>query len=186
MSRARSILAVPESELLRAAVIIIDGRSGSGKTVLAGELLARLRSAGQPAALLRVEDLYPGWDGLAEGAAALPEVLRGREYRRYDWHREQFSERREAIPGGRLVVEGCGALTADSLEAAEEYAAARAPGPILGIWIDCPEEMRRERALARDGESYAPHWDRWAAQEDAFFGRQRPWELAALRLNCAG
>ena len=36
------------------------------------------------------------------------------------------------------------------------------------VWIQAPEQLRKERALARDGETYAPHWDRWAAQEGAW------------------
>ena len=46
-------------------------------------------------------------------------------------------------------------------------AAAEAARPYLAavIWADSPELDRRSRALARDGESYEPYWDEWAAQE---------------------
>ena len=53
---------------------------------------------------------------------------------------------------------------------------ASAPGhpeavPDLTVWLQLPEAQRRRRALARDGEIYRPHWERWAAQEDALLTR---------------
>ncbi|WP_449277847.1 AAA family ATPase [Leucobacter sp. GX24907] len=179
-----------EEQAVQAPVILIDGRSGSGKTALAEQLVADLRAGGETAELLRVEDLYPGWNGLAAGAEQLPEVLRTREYRRYDWYRGCFLEDRERLSGVRLVIEGCGAITAASLEAAAAYGGSVRPSvdsrnATCSVWLDCPTELRRERALARDGDTYAPHWDDWAAQEDEFFGRHRPWELAHFRLDCA-
>ncbi len=76
--------------------------------------------------------------------------------------------------GTHLVLEGCGAL----VPPAGAYAAVR-------VWVDAPTEVRKERALSRDGETYAPHWDRWAAQEDAVYARSRPWESADLVLRTA-
>ena len=55
----------------------------------------------------------------------------------------------------------------------------------LAIWLDAPEELRRERALARDGELFAPHWEQWAAQEQAHWHAGRPWELADLVIDVA-
>ena len=45
-------------------VVTIDGYSGSGKSTLAAAL-ARLVNGWQ---VLHLDDWYPGWDGLAEGA----------------------------------------------------------------------------------------------------------------------
>ena len=42
--------------------------------------------------------------------------------------------------------------------------------------------MRRRRALDRDGETYAPHWERWAAQERVTFARERTRARADLVL----
>ena len=47
-------------------IIAIDGRSGSGKTTLAIELAARLREH-HKVSLFHLEDIYPGWNGLAAG-----------------------------------------------------------------------------------------------------------------------
>jgi cytidylate kinase len=71
-----------------------------------------------------------------------------------------------------LVLEGCGAL----VPPAAAFAAVR-------VWVDAPTGVRKERALSRDGETYAPHWDRWAAQEDAVYASTRPWETADLVLR---
>ncbi|MEO8095730.1 MAG: hypothetical protein ABI632_12485, partial [Pseudolysinimonas sp.] len=41
-------------------VVLIDGRSGAGKTTLARELAPLVG-----AQLVSLDDVYPGWDGLA-------------------------------------------------------------------------------------------------------------------------
>ena len=44
----------------------------------------------------------------------------------------------------------------------------RTARPLLSavIWADSPDDVRRKRALDRDGGTYEPFWDQWAAQED--------------------
>ncbi|MHA3722817.1 hypothetical protein ACXR2T_02960 [Leucobacter sp. HY1910] len=173
-------------------VLLIDGRSGSGKTSLAERAVAAARLCDLDPQLLHVEDLYPGWDGLAAGSRALAGVLAQRAYRRYDWLAGEFGERVVIGPELPLIIEGCGALTRESLAAAQAFAVGRAraigqpddpsivaPGArVLSVWLECPALERQERALARDGETYAPHWNRWAEQEDELYARTRPWLLA--------
>ncbi|WP_336658773.1 hypothetical protein [Leucobacter sp. USHLN153] len=163
-------------------VLLIDGRSGSGKTQAARSVAKQWSRSGVEAQLFAVESLYPGWDGLAEGSAALAAVLRGGSYRPYNWIAGQFGDRVSLERGVPLIIEGCGALTRENLAAAEEWAERALGGArravVRSIWLDCPADLRRERALARDGDTYAPHWERWAAQEDALYSRHRPWELA--------
>jgi uridine kinase len=137
-------------------ILLIDGRSGSGKTEL-GRLL--------DAPLLRMDDIYPGWGGLAAAAAQLPEILRSRRWQRYDWASQRLAEWNE-LGDGDLVVEGCGALSRASRALAD-----------FGIWVEHPAASRKQRALAREPE-FAAHWDDWAAQEDAFIARERPRALA--------
>lgn len=169
--------------------MLIDGRSGAGKTDLAARIANRLREIGREPQLLRVEDLYPGWDGLAAGSRALAEALDSGAYRRYDWAAEAFADRVTVTTDRPLLVEGCGAVTARNLAAARRWAE-RAAGPgrgaiVRSVWIECPVEVRRSRALSRDGETYAPHWERWAAQENRLFGEHHPWLLADEVLHCA-
>lgn len=183
------------AELCSADVVLIDGRSGSGKTTFALRLMQRLRAAGREAQLLSLDNLYPGWDGLAAGSRAVAEALAAGGYRRYDWELGEFVEWVPLDAESVLVIEGCGAVTRDNLDAAAAWAeragvrAERAGGGIVragggivrSVWIDAPAELRRRRALARDGEMFAPHWDRWAAQEDALFAVTQPETLADAR-----
>lgn len=158
-----------------AATVLIDGRSGSGKSVLAD----RLRAGWTGSVVVRLDDVYPGWDGLAWAAEHLRAELltpraagrRGR-WRRWDWDTGAAAEWHTVEPGGRLIVEGVGALSPASRALAD-----------LGIWVDTPDAERKRRALDRDGDLYRPHWERWAAQEDAFIARHRPREVADIVLD---
>ena len=71
---------------------------------------------------------------------------------------------------------------------ASSSASSAAASPWLAglIWVDADPEVRRRRALARDGAAYEPHWDRWSAQEEAYASRERPRERAALVLDASG
>jgi cytidylate kinase len=59
------------------------------------------------------------------------------------------------------VVEGCGA-----------GAAVCRPFLSALVWVQAPEAVRFERAIARDGESYRPHWRQWADQEGQHYARE--------------
>lgn len=159
-------------------VVIIDGRSGSGKTVLAEQLAGQIESNTDelPAQVLHLDDLYPGWEGLATGSQAVAQVLRSGYYRKYDWASGEYSGPRIVLHRDRpLIIEGCGALTVANLAAARAWAKGGAPRT---IWMEADEDLRRHRALARDGDTFAPHWDEWAAQEDLHFAGHEPWHLA--------
>lgn len=145
-------------------VVAIDGPSGAGKTTLARGVEAALAEAGT-VAVLHMDHLYPGWDGLGQAPGLLTrQVLeplsRGEPaaYREWSWVRERWAGAREVLPCRFLVVEGCGA----SVGPAREYAA-------LTVFVDADLPLRQRRGIARDGETYRPHWQRWADQEDALF-----------------
>jgi hypothetical protein len=158
----------------RTRVLAVDGRSGSGKTTLARDLAAR---AGAP--LVRMDDLYPGWDGLA---AAVPRLVDGvleplragrpAVYRRWDWVRGTEGDVREVPTTGVLVLEGVGC-----------GAAACRPYLTALLWLQAPLPVRYARAMARDGEGYRPHWDRWAAQEERYLASDHPAEHADVRVD---
>jgi uridine kinase len=161
----------------RTRVIAIDGRSGSGKTTLATALQAAL-----DAPVVRLEDLYGGWDGLERGVDVLvSEVLKplatGRMalVPRYDWIAAAWDMPSTLEPPEVLIVEGVGA----GAQRAAAY-------ENVLIWMETPASVRKERALDRDGETFAPYWDAWAAQEDAMLARERTPERAdlILRLGC--
>jgi para-aminobenzoate synthetase len=157
-------------------VLAVDGRSGAGKTTLAHAVASRL---GAP--VLSMDDLYDGWDGLAAGVDQLVEgvlrpLARGERacWRRYDWARHRFGATVTLDPPGVLLVEGVGA-------------GARAAGPVLSALavVVAPVDLRRSRALARDGESFAPHWDRWARHEDRYLAEEDVTGRADVLLNGA-
>ena len=155
-------------------VVAVDGRSGSGKTVLGTAVAQELDCP-----VVHLDDVFPGWDGLAAGVALVTEhvlVPLARRvqpaYPTWDWILSQPGPVVHVEPSTHLVLEGCGALVPPALL----YAAVR-------IWVDAPTAVRRQRALSRDGDVYGPHWDRWAAQEDAVYGLAEPRDHAHLVLR---
>ena len=139
-------------------VVTIDGYSGSGKSTLAAAL-APLLPGWQ---VLHLDDWYPGWDGLAEGAHIARRIaadLRGgraSSYEAWDWENGTTGAT-ISVPLSPTIIEGCGAIEAEA---------------DLSVWIADPgEDERRSRALTRDGQTYAPHWQRWADQD---LGRSLP------------
>lgn len=142
-------------------IIAVDGRSGAGKTTLAVELAARLR-AHHKVSLFHLEDIYPGWNGLAAGveryiSTVLAPLSRGdaAQWVSWDWEKHYDGAPRVTLPADIVIVEGVGA-------------AAQAARPLLSaiIWAEAPDDVRRTRALGRDGSTYEPYWDQWAAQEE--------------------
>jgi len=154
-------------------VVLIDGRSGAGKSTLAAMLADRWPVAGR-VQLIALDSIYPGWDGLDEGVErALDGILRphGRgivgTWRRWDWLQDAEAESHAVDPALGVLIEGSGVLTPRTAAVAD-----------VRIWLESPEETRRARALARDGDTYRPHWDRWARQESVHVDRDDPRALA--------
>lgn len=155
--------------------VVIDGRSGSGKTTLAARLRGAWPLAGEPR-VVALDDFYPGWGGLAAATAITADDIlaplasgRAGAFRRWDWVESVPDEHVEIAPDAALIIEGAGALSPRAAELAD-----------LTVWVDAPEHARRTRALERDGEAYAPHWEEWAAQERAHIALHRPAALASL------
>jgi cytidylate kinase len=155
-------------------IVLIDGRSGSGKTELATALAKVLDAQLHDAQLLRLDDVYPGWDGLDAASKQVAVILETGRWQRWDWALGRRAEWNTLELDQPLIVEGTGSLTLASR--------ARAT---YGIWVELDEPTRKTRALARDGAMYAPHWDAWAAQEQRLFDRERPDLLADLVIDGA-
>jgi hypothetical protein len=182
------VLALPGAPALPCGprVAAVDGRSGAGKSTLARSLADAVRRFGADAVVVRLDDLYQGWDGLDRVvpvvvehvltplAGSLPIVVPT-----WDWDADRPGPARPVPALGPprpavVLVEGAGS-------------GARAAAPWLAglIWVDADPRLRRRRALARDGATYAPHWERWSAQEDAYAARERPRERAGLVLDAS-
>lgn len=153
----------------RRSVVLVDGRSGTGKTTLGGALAIELG-----AQLVHLDDVYPGWDGLLAASTAVVEDVLGAPsgYRQWDWERSEPAAWVSLDPDEPLVVEGCGALSRASASLAT-----------LRIWMSADDAERKRRAIDRDGAVFAEQWDRWAAQEDAFIAEQDPASLADVVLR---
>lgn len=165
----------------RTRVVAIEGRSGAGKTVLAGQLAEQL---GPAAAVLHLDLVYPGWDGLLPVVPLLVEgVLRplaeGRPARTRkwdwvhgDWWRTEERAWRDVPVTDVLVVDGIGS-------------GARACAPYLSalVWLEVPDAERYENAMRRDGESYRPYWQRWADQETRYLAADDPAGRADVTLR---
>lgn len=148
----------------RPVIIAIDGRSGSGKTTLAVELAALLRRH-RSVSLFHLEDIYPGWDGLADGVdryitTVLVPLHRGLSaiWTAWDWASGNDGDSRTTVAADVVLVEGVGAAHPGARELLDAF-----------IWVDAPSSVRKQRAMARDGDTYAPFWDRWAAAEELLF-----------------
>ncbi|NHN54988.1 dephospho-CoA kinase [Calidifontibacter sp. DB0510] len=169
----------PVDRVVRRAVMVpprptpvlvgIDGRAGAGKTTLAGLVAKRLH-----AQVVHLDELYDGWSGGAAGNRLLVKrvlrpLARGEHaaYPVFDWETGEYASRRRVEPAVYVVVEG----VFSTIRAARDLLDVR-------VWLEVPAPLRRERALARDGDGFAPHWDAWARQEDELFGPDRPWEHA--------
>ncbi|OYO16679.1 hypothetical protein CGZ93_17645 [Enemella dayhoffiae] len=156
-------------------VALLDGGSGAGKTSLAHGLATALAEAsGRRLRVVSLDDCYPGWDGLAAGSAMVAEQILGPAggYRRWDWTNDRPGAWVPLPPTDGLLVEGCGAITPQSVALAD-----------VAVWVELSEPVRRARALARDGAAYAPHWNRWAEQEARHWREHRPRELADVVLD---
>jgi hypothetical protein len=155
-----------------AATVLIDGRSGSGKSTLA----ARLRDQWSGSELIRMDDVYPGWNGLhwatehVRSSLLQPRAEGGvGRWRSWSWPRRRPGVWHDVAPGGRLVVEGVGVLTSASRALAD-----------LAVWVDADDADRKVRALSRRTDDYEAHWDQWAAQEDEFLRVHAPRRHADL------
>lgn len=144
--------------------ILIDGPSGAGKTTFAGELAQVLGLS-----VVHVEDFYPGWGGLAQASRMVAEdvldpIAPG--YRRWDWQHSRPAEWVGLDPMASIIVEGVGAITPESVEAAGRV------GQVFTLVVTAEHDARKQRALHRE-PYYAQYWEMWAKQEALHFPRMK-------------
>lgn len=164
----------------RPLLIGIDGRSGSGKTVLS-KVLADNLSTDYEVTVLRLEDLYWGWDGLQAGIEkfsqdVLPALAAGETatYQIWDWDAPGAGAPGPTVttkPTHVIICEGVGVGARPNREFLDVL-----------IWLRVPDDTRYRRAMGRDGEKYRAHWDRWAAQERAMLDQDQIYDAADLVL----
>ncbi|WP_257158751.1 hypothetical protein [Corynebacterium cystitidis] len=137
-------------------IILVDGPSGSGKTTFANQL-----GRDTSITVVHLDDFYPGWSGLAEGVRmVVDDVLHPTQpgFTRWDWEKNQPGQWVQLDPEADVIIEGVGALTQASYQAASQL------GDVFTVRITAPYDARKRRALERDPD-YAEYWDMWAEQE---------------------
>ncbi|WP_337448339.1 hypothetical protein [Corynebacterium pseudokroppenstedtii] len=165
------------------STVLIDGLSGSGKTTLAN-YLAEVTGA----RVIHCDEFYPGWSGLMEASRIVADSVLARAdagYRRWDWTADAPGEWVAVDHAESLIVEGVGALTPASLEAARrrllyqrrlrDQRPRRSGHPpkthedadIVAIEVRADAHRRQQRALHRD-PGFKEFWAMWAEQENEY------------------
>ena len=170
-SRVLELLWAAPARLGDTRLLAIDGPAGSGKTTLARAVADRL-----DAPLVRMDDLYPGWDGLfavSEEVLALLTPLASRRtgsYRRYDWGVGAYRETHHVEPVPVLVLEGVGAGN----RAWSDWIS-------VLVWVEAgSRDERLRRGLERDGAHARAHLERWMVDEQRLFAEEGTRDRADL------
>ncbi|MEV6630192.1 hypothetical protein AB0M54_05505 [Actinoplanes sp. NPDC051470] len=180
---ARSLAAAADP-VGRLRIVAVDGRGGSGKTVLADRLAREFA----PAAVVHSDDVAWahsrfGWDDLM--IAGILEPLHAGEavsYRPPAWIRDGREGSIDVDPGAlTVIIEGVG-VSRRSL----------APYLDVAIWVQSDyveakrRGVRRDMAdLGRDPEEADRLWDEWEAEEAPFLEADQPWLRAGVIVGTA-
>ena len=161
-------------------IVGIDGRSGSGKSVLAAQLSMRLN-----APIIEIDD-FVSWDCFADwwarfDAQVLTPLLSGQDATFQardwaDWYGSSLGEWKTQPLAPTVIVEGV-TCTRRATIGRIVYAA----------WVEAPAELRLARGLARDSDFAGKEqlWDRWMAEEDEFFAADGTRNRADIVIDAA-
>jgi len=153
--------------------IAIDGRGGSGKSIFAELLKAKLPSF----IVLNGDDYFEPLDdpivfGAFNDERFIQDVINPLKtgnsfvYRPYDWSTKQVSGQKVNVNKG-FCLERCYSFKFDL-------------DWDLRIWVETPREVCLERGLARDGQEAAKAWYFWQQQEDEYIRDFKPEEKADI------
>lgn len=145
-------------------IIAIDGRAGAGQSSIAKELAKLLGERGS-VTIISLKDLYPGWEGLAEGIErcavnVIPPLQYGRTVRwlSWDWAAGDYGQQRITGPADFLILEGVGAGAAPLRALCDAVA-----------WVDSSAAHRWSRVVRSGNKGIAANWKQWTAQEDTLY-----------------
>ncbi len=166
---AARVLDAP-ARLRASRLVCLEGRSGAGKTELAGWLSTAVELAGGgPVTVVHMDDVYAGWSGLASAGRLVWRMLvepwlagEHASLAAWDWNR---GTRRDPGPlplTPVVLVEGVGSWSQRYADAVSTL-----------VWLDCDDHLRRDRALTRDGAAFAPRWQQWTADEQRLYVREQ-------------
>ena len=161
----------------RPGLVLVDGRSGGGKSTFAAHAAALLG-----ASVVTTDDVAWNHSMFDWSEALLSGVLRpwrrgeAVHFRPPGWDSHDREGSLTVGSGVTLVVEGVGSGRA-----------ALAPLADLVVWVQSDRSLARTRGIARDA-SYGTRtpdeaesfWDEWMREEEPFLAADRPWERAHL------
>jgi uridine kinase len=149
-------------------LVAIDGPSGSGKTRFAERLARHL---GAP--VVHTDDLLDGWEDQFSFWPRLEQQIltplqdgRPAGYLRYSWERREFG-------GTPVTVEPAGCVLMEGVSSARRAVRTRLS---LAVFVTAPADLRRKRAIERDGGddvAFRAYLERWRAAEDRHFADDR-------------
>jgi predicted kinase len=159
-------------------LVAVDGCAGAGKTTLARRLAALLDAP------IATTDDFLSWTDLdgwwSRFERDILEPLLARRDARYavrDWQRDPEGY---GVTGTKttpcapvVLIEG----VTSSRRAVTDRLAFR-------VWVDAPEQVRRERNLSR-ADYWHDHWDAWLVRERAFFAADGTRDRADLLVDGA-
>ena len=160
------------------SLVGIDAPGSSGKSTFASRLASHLGNA----QVVRMDDLQgeagfhagPGgwvWGRLEE--EVIKPLLRGEQarFRVYEWGTRMIGAAEKSIePSGIVVIDG---LYSTRAELRSYYD--------FRIWVECPFEIKRGRALARHAHTRpVDEIDAWIREERAYIERDQPQARAHL------
>ena len=158
-------------------VLLVDGRSGSGKSTFAERAAALLGGV-----IVHTDDLAWHHDAIAWDDLAIDHVIE-------PWRRGEDVDYR---PPGWVAKGRDGSVKAPAdvcvlvLEGVGAGRATLAPHADAIAWVQADREEARERGLRRDvelgrtPEEAERFWDEWMSAEEPFLADDRPWERADL------
>lgn len=133
------------------------------------------------ATVVHLDDVYPGWAGLAAGRdhvieSVLVPLAQGRAggYMSWDWANNRPGESVSVAPTNVLIVEGCGISTPASRTVADTV-----------IWVDCPDAVRVDRLRARDGDRFSRYLEDWESQVASHIADNGPDTTASVVVKTA-
>ena len=174
---------IDKQESGKLPLVLIDGRAAAGKSLFANQLAELyFQSEKQAARVISMDDLYPGWEGLASGSIyLLTQILtplsqgRTANWQVWNWAENKrgandaVNGHREFSGGTALIVEGCGSISRLTSEIAD-----------ITIWVEADFQIRKSRFNQRDSGKFDSYFSIWSAQEDEFYEKEKSLELAQL------
>lgn len=163
--------AVHDGNLLaRTSLIAIDGPTAAGKTTLAAHLAPMLG-----AQVVAVDQLSaPGsrpweWQRFRDEIWVPLAAGRSVRYQRHHWTQPEPGEFAALEPGRPVILEGLRSSIAELGDITD-----------LVVWVDAPDDVRVERARARDPQRFACWSTKWRPIEEEWLAADDPRARADL------